>query len=343
MGTGDWNDGMNLVGEGGKGESAWLGWFLVDVLKGMSEMSQVLGRTDLSAEYLRQREALVARIEGTTWDGDWYIRAIFDDGTLLGSSANAEARIDSIPQSWASLSDAADVDRAHKALESAWSHLVQEDEGLALLFTPPFDTTVPSPGYIQAYPPGVRENGGQYTHAAIWLAMALARRGDGTRAEKLLRMLNPIERARNSESVQRYSVEPYSVAADVYRLPGRIGRGGWSWYTGSAAWMYRAWVEEVLGLKVRGDQLLMDPAIPSWWNGFHLHYRHGKALYAIRVENPEGCEHGVCWIEMDGRRMEDRVIPLTRSLVRHEILVRIGKPVENREQVAEPPEAKDSN
>ena len=156
--------------------------------------------------------------------------------------------------------------------------------------------------------------------------MALARRGDGTRAEKLLRMLNPIEQARDPESVQRYSVEPYVIAADVYRLPGRIGRGGWSWYTGSAAWMYRAWVEEILGLKVRGNRLLLDPVIPGWWNGFQVQYRHGKALYAIRVENPEGCERGVSWIEMDGRRLEDRVIPLTRDLVRHEILVRMGKP-----------------
>ncbi|MGO9410402.1 MAG: GH36-type glycosyl hydrolase domain-containing protein [Spirochaetia bacterium] len=324
MGTGDWNDGMNLVGVGGKGESSWLGWFLVDVLKGMSEMSEALGRTDMSAEYLHQREALIARVERAAWDGDWYVRAIFDDGTLLGSSASTEARIDSLPQSWASLSGGADEERAQKAIESAWSHLVREEEGLALLFTPPFDKAVPSPGYIRAYPPGVRENGGQYTHAAVWLAMALLRRGDGTRAEKLLRILNPIEQTRNPESVQRYSVEPYAIAADVYRLPGRIGRGGWSWYTGSAAWMYRAWVEEVLGLKVRGNRLLIEPVIPGWWSGFSVQYLYGKALYAVRVENPEGRERGVSWIEMDGRRMEDGVVPLTRDLVKHEILVRMG-------------------
>ncbi len=325
MGTGDWNDGMNLVGAGGRGESVWLGWFLVDVLKGMSEMSDVLGQDDASRKYLQQREALISRIEQSAWDGEWYIRAIFDDGTLLGSSANAEARIDSLPQSWASLSGGAGGDRMQKAMESAWSQLVREEEGLALLFTPSFDKAVPSPGYIQAYPPGVRENGGQYTHAALWLCMALARRGDGTRAAKLLRMLNPIEKTRNPDAARQYSVEPYVVAADVYRLPGRIGRGGWSWYTGSAAWMYRAWVEEVLGLKVRSSNLLLDPVIPGWWNGFRMQYRHGKALYAIRVENPEGCEHGVSWIEMDGRRLEDRVIPLTCDLVKHDILVRMGK------------------
>ena len=281
---------------------------------------------DPAREYLDQREALIARIENAAWDGEWYIRGTFDDGSLLGASANAEARIDSLPQSWASLCGGADGKRAQTALDSAWTQLVLEREGLALLFTPPFDKAQPSPGYILAYPPGVRENGGQYTHAAVWLAMALARRGDGTRAEKLLRMLNPIEQARDRESVERYSVEPYVITADVYRLPGRVGRGGWSWYTGSAAWMYRAWVEEILGLKVRGNRLLLDPVIPQWWNGFRLQYRHGKALYSIQVENPEHCERGVAWIEMDGRRIEDQVIPLTRELVRHEVLVRMSKP-----------------
>jgi cyclic beta-1,2-glucan synthetase len=328
MGTGDWNDGMNLVGAGGRGESVWLGWFLVDVLKGMSEMSEALGLTGASREYQEQRESLIAGIEHTAWDGDWYIRAIFDDGTLLGSSTSTEARIDSIPQSWASLSGGADMDRAHKALESGWSQLVREEEGLVLLFTPPFDKAVPSPGYIQAYPPGVRENGGQYTHAALWLAMALARRGDGTRAAKLLRMLNPIEKSRDPEAARRYSIEPYALAADVYRLPGRIGMGGWSWYTGSAAWMYRAWVEEVLGLKVRAKRLLIDPVIPGWWKEFRAQFRHGKALYAIHVENPGGCERGVSWMEMDGRRLKDRVIPLARDLAKHEVLVRMGKPGE---------------
>jgi len=234
--------------------------------------------------------------------------------------------IDSLPQSWAWLSGAADADRAAIALESAWKHLVREDEGLVLLFTPPFDTSEPSPGYIKGYPPGVRENGGQYTHAALWFAMALARQGDGERAAKILRMLNPIEHTRDAEAVWRYGLEPYVVAADVYRLPERIGHGGWSWYTGSAAWMYRAWVEEVLGLKVRGDHMQLNPVIPGWWEGFYLSYRHGEAIYEIQVENPEGCERGVSWVEMDGRRMPDGVIPLHRDLVKHRILVHMGKP-----------------
>jgi len=325
MGTGDWNDGMNLVGAGGKGESVWLAWFMADVLNRMAEMSDLLGRTDLSRTYHQDRKTLIQRVEGFAWDGKWYSRATFDDGTILGSSVNTEARIDSLPQSWAWISGAADPKRAKKALESAWSHLVREDEGLVLLFEPPFDTSEPSPGYIKGYPPGVRENGGQYTHAALWLAMAMARSGDGTRAVKMLRMLNPIEHARDPESVWRYGVEPYVVSADVYRLPGWIGHGGWSWYTGSAAWMYRAWVEEILGLKVRGQTMRLDPAIPGWWDGFQISYRHGEALYEIEVENPEHSERGVIWVEMDGKRLKDGLIILDQELVKHHVVVRMGQ------------------
>ncbi|MGA2532307.1 MAG: glucoamylase family protein [Candidatus Aminicenantales bacterium] len=326
IGAGDWNDGMNLVGAGGKGESVWLAWFMADVLQGMAEFSKLLERPDLSQSYQQDRIALIQRAERAGWDGEWYLRAIFDDGTPLGSSANKEAKIDSLPQSWAWLSGAAGADRADRAIESVWKHLVREDDCLVLLLTPPFDRSNPSPGYIQGYPPGVRENGGQYTHAALWFAMALARRGDGTGAAKILRMLNPIERARDPETVWRYGLEPYAVPADVYRLPGRIGQGGWSWYTGSATWMYRAWVEEVLGLKVRGDHMQLDPVIPGWWDGFHLRYRRGEAIYEIQVENPEHCERGVSWVEMDGQRMRDGVIPLDRDLVKHRILVHVGKP-----------------
>ena len=213
------------------------------------------------------------------------------------------------------------------ALESAWRHLVREDEGLVLLFEPPFDKTSPSPGYIKGYPPGVRENGGQYTHAALWMAMAMARSGDGERAVNMLRMLNPIEHAREPESVWNYGVEPYVIAADVYRLPGRIGQGGWSWYTGSAAWMYRAWVEEILGFQVRGEQMRVNPVIPAAWEGFSLRYRHGEAIYEIRVENPaqvrERSSLGGDWM-VDAYRMG--IIQLQRNLVKHQILVRMGSP-----------------
>jgi cyclic beta-1,2-glucan synthetase len=326
MGTGDWNDGMNLVGAGGKGESVWLAWFLVEVLDGMAGLSDLMDQPDLSRAYLQKREELIRCIERTAWDGEWYLRATFDDGTPLGSAAAEEARIASIPQSWAWLSGAADPNRADRALESAWRHLVREDDGVVLLFTPPFDKMEPSPGYIKGYPPGVRENGGQYTHAALWLAMAMARKGDGERAAKILRLINPIEHARDPETVWRYGVEPYVIAADVYRLSGRVGQGGWSWYTGSAAWMYRAWVEEVLGLKIRGDHMQIDPVIPGWWEGFSLRYRHGESIYEIQVENPEGFERGVSWLEMDGQSLPDGVIPLERGFVKHRILVRLGKP-----------------
>jgi cyclic beta-1,2-glucan synthetase len=325
MGTGDWNDALDLVGAEGKGESIWLAWFLVDVLEDMAELSDLLGQREAGRAYLEKRDVLIEHTERSAWDGQWYLRGTFDDGTPLGSSGNPEARIDSLPQSWAWLTGAARPHRAEMALDSAWAHLVREDQDLVLLFEPPFDISEPSPGYIRGYPPGVRENGGQYTHAAVWLAMALARRGDGTRAAKVLRILNPIERTRDSDSVWRYGIEPYVVAADVYRLHGRIGQGGWSWYTGAAAWMYRAWVEEILGLKVRGQTLRMDPVIPASWEGFRLLYRHGEAVYEIQVENPDRCERGVLWVEMDGRRMTDGVIALERSLVKHRVLVHMGQ------------------
>ena len=326
MGTGDWNDGMNLVGAEGRGESVWLAWFLVDVLESMAKMADLLDRPDLGESYRHDRTALTRRIENSAWDGEWYLRAFNDEGTPLGAAASVEARIDSIPQSWAWLCGAADPERAGRALESAWSHLVREDEGLVLLLAPPFDKLEPSPGYIKGYPPGARENGGQYTHAALWLAMAMARRGDGARAFKLLRMLNPIEHARDPQSVWRYGIEPYVVAGDVYRLPDRIGHGGWSWYTGSAAWMYRAWVEEVLGLQLRGETLRITPVIPGEWDGFQMSYRHGEAVYEIVVENPEHREAGVAWVELDGGRVENGVIGLERDLVKHRVLVHMGKP-----------------
>ncbi len=325
MGTGDWNDGMNLVGAGGTGESVWLGWFLVGVLRAMEELADASENAALGRSFARERDALASRIESSAWDGEWYLRAFFDDGTPLGSSASREARIDSLPQSWARLSGAGDEERTHRALESAWRHLVREDDALVLLFEPPFDTSDPSPGYIRGYPPGVRENGGQYTHAALWFAMAMARGGDGERAAGMLRLLNPIERARDPDSVRRYGVEPYVVAADVYLLPGRTGHGGWSWYTGSAAWMYRAWLEEVLGLEVRNDLMRFRPVIPRWWDGFEVRYRHGQALYEIDVVNPDGVESGVAWIELDGRRLPALAIPLERNAVTHRVLVQMGE------------------
>ncbi len=321
IGTGDWNDGMNLVGAKGKGESIWLAWFLSDLLERMAEMATVLDMPERSAGYRQDRADLIGRIEKAGWDGKWYLRGTFDDGSPLGSAASREAKIDSLPQSWAWLSGSADRLRAKQAMESAWEHLVLKDEGVVLLFTPPFDTVEPSPGYIRGYPPGVRENGGQYTHAALWMAMAMARMGDGERAATLLRFINPIEHARHADSVWHYQVEPYAVAADVYRLPGRVGQGGWTWYTGSAAWMYRAWIEDVLGLQVRGDEMYMNPVFPDSWKGFSLRFQYGEAVYQIEVKNPHGCGCGVDSVTLDGQLLTNGIIALEKNCITHHVVV----------------------
>jgi len=332
IGTGDWNDGMNLVGAEGKGESVWLAWFLVDVLERMTELARHVGQESLIDGYRRDRETLVKSIEANAWDGAWYRRATFDNGTPLGSSKNTEAKIDSLPQSWAAITKAGDTARADIALESAWKYLVREDEGIVQLFDPPFENSEPHPGYIRGYPPGVRENGGQYTHAALWLAMANARRGRGDAAGKILRMINPIEHARETDAVWRYGIEPYVIAADVYRLPGRIGQGGWSWYTGSASWMYRVWIEEVLGLKRRGDTLIVDPSIPAEWPEFTIAYRFDNTLYDIRVVNPDKVEHGVASVEVDGIEIAGIVIPLRTDKPRYDVRVTLGKQSDAREE-----------
>jgi cellobiose phosphorylase len=285
IGTGDWNDGLNSVGDEGKGESVWLAWFLVDVLKKFAEVCAGRGEQELASRYRERADRLSATVERIAWDGEWYLRAFFDDGTPLGSRQNEEARIDSLPQSWAVISGAGDPDRAAMAMRSVEEHLIREKENLVLLNTPPFDKSSPHPGYIMGYPPGVRENGGQYTHAALWVAMAFARMRDGDRAVKVLQMLNPIEHSRTPEDYAAYRTEPYVVAADVYSLESEIGRGGWTWYTGSAGWMYRVWLEEVLGFKLRAGRLSIEPVLPENWPGYLLTFRYGRTEYRIEVEN----------------------------------------------------------
>jgi cyclic beta-1,2-glucan synthetase len=325
IGSGDWNDGMNRVGIKGSGESIWLAWFLIGVLNEFAGMTKLHGSPEHVIAYRERARHLAEAVERHAWDGGWYLRAFFDDGTPLGSAASEEARIDSLPQSWAVLSGAADAERAARAVESACEQLVLKDENLVLLLAPPFDRSEKNPGYIKGYPAGVRENGSQYTHAALWLVMALCRRGDGDRAVSLLRMINPIERARDPEAVERYRVEPYVAAGDVYRLPERVGQGGWTWYTGSAAGMYRVWIEEVLGMKICDQVLVIDPVIPSGWKQFSIRYRRGEAIYDIAVENPEGARRGVAWVEMDGRRLEKPLIPLEEISIKHKVVVRMGK------------------
>ncbi|HEY3129173.1 MAG TPA: glucoamylase family protein [Acidobacteriota bacterium] len=326
MGGGDWNDGMNHVGTGGKGESVWLAWFLIEVLKEFAELVSLRGE-EAEARNYRERAAHFARaVEAEAWDGEWYRRAYYDDGTPLGSKQSEEAKIDSLPQSWAVISGAADTQRAAQALQSVQQHLVRESERLVLLFTPPFEKSPENPGYIKGYPPGVRENGGQYTHGSLWVALAFARRGDGNQAVKLLQMMNPVEHARNPEETGRYKVEPYVVAADVYSLEGRVGQGGWTWYTGSSGWMYRIWLEDVLGFKLRGKLLRIDPSISSDWEGYTLHYRRGQGRYRIQVENPDRVCRGVTSVQLDGQTLASREIELSESPGEHTILVRLGKP-----------------
>ena len=324
IGAGDWNDGLNRVGLGGKGESVWLAWFEICVLKDFAELLTLRELGD-EARACHVRAAQLAKtVDAQAWDGAWYRRAYFDDGTPLGSTENTEARIDSLPQTWAAISGAGDSDRVEVALRSLEENLVREADDLILLFTPPFDKTAADVGYIKGYPPGVRENGGQYTHAATWVAMAFARQGDGDKAVRLLRMLNPIERARNEKDCDRYKVEPYVMPGDVYSLVGQVGRGGWTWYTGAAAWTYRVWLEEILGFQRRGDTLTINPVIPKDWSGFRLRYRFQSTTYHITVENPDRCSRGVILVELDGVSAADKTVKLRDDGLAHEVRVVLG-------------------
>jgi cyclic beta-1,2-glucan glucanotransferase len=298
IGTGDWNDGMNRVGDGGKGESVWLGWLLVRTVELFAPLAE--SRDADRARRWRDHAASVREaLEREAWDGEWYRRATFDDGAWLGSKANAECRIDSIAQSWAVLSGAADPAHAAMAMVSLENHLIRRDNGLALLFTPPFDATPLDPGYIKGYPPGVRENGGQYSHAAMWAILAFAKLGAGDKAAELFALINPINHARAPEEIERYKVEPYVVAADVYSVSPHVGRGGWTWYTGSAAWMYRAGMEGILGIRREGAFLIVEPCIPAAWPGFDATVRLGATCYDICVENPSHRCRGISCAVLD--------------------------------------------
>ncbi len=286
FGTGDWNDGMNLVGAEGRGESVWLGWFLCAALQAFADLLET--KRPLIAQAWRERATAMAQaVEASCWDGEWYLRGFFDDGSPLGSHVNPEAQIDSLPQSWAVISQSGDPARAQKAMQSAERRLVSGRDRVVRLFTPPFDHSTPHPGYIMGYPPGLRENGGQYTHGALWMAQAHARMGDGNAAVRLLTMMNPVESSRDPQAVLRYRGEPYVVAADVSAPPAKAGQAGWTWYTGSAAWMYRVWIEDVLGFQLRGDELTISPIIPDDWAGFKITYRYHSTVYEIEVLRAE--------------------------------------------------------
>ena len=299
---GDWNDGMNRVGEGGKGESVWLGWFLLHALKTFAAHAEERGDDARMAAWGTHADRLKAALEGPGWDGSYYRRGFFDDGTALGSASAAECRIDSIAQSWCVLSGAYDGVRANAAMDAVLGELVDPDAGIVRLFTPPFDKTGKDPGYIKAYPAGVRENGGQYTHAATWVVCALAALGRADDAYACFGRLNPIVHAADRRAAEHYRVEPYVVAADIYAGGSYGGRGGWTWYTGSAGWLYRAAVEGILGIRLRGERLVVDPALPTDWPGFKATLRHLGRIYAIEVER---AADGRIRVTVDGREIED--------------------------------------
>ncbi len=324
IGTGDWNDGMDEVGEQGRGESVWLGWFLAYLLGPFAAFAESRGDAQQAGTYrahaARLREALEA-----SWDGEWYRRAYFDNGTPLGSAKNSECRIDAIAQSWSVISGLGDRARAHQAMASVEKWLIDREHRLILLLTPPFDKAEPSPGYIKGYVPGVRENGGQYTHAALWvvLAQALLRRGDA--AHELLSFINPIQRSSDREHVKRYRAEPYAVAADIYSAPGHVGRGGWTWYTGAAGWMYRVTVEHLLGIKREGEWLRFEPCLPAEWPGYNATLRIEGAEYAIDVDRSGRTGPDVVSVVVDGVTATDGRVHMDPRSGKHTVKVVVGR------------------
>jgi cellobiose phosphorylase len=325
MGSGDWNDGMNLVGIHGKGESVWLGFFLSTVLTSFAGLAGRRGDREFADLCRREAQDLRRNLAKHAWDGAWYRRAWFDDGSLLGTWSNAECSIDSIAQSWSVLSGAGDEARSRMAMDALDERLVRRDSGLIQLLDPPFDKSELNPGYIKGYVPGVRENGGQYTHAAVWAAMAFAALGDGRRAWELAGLINPLNHARTAESVAVYKVEPYVIAADVYGVRPHTGRGGWTWYTGAAGWYYRLIVESLLGMRREADRLFIFPHMRDDWDSFTLVYRFGDTPYRVQVirdPTETGAQEIRC--TLDGTDVGDAGIALIDDGGEHRVEVRVA-------------------
>jgi cellobiose phosphorylase len=320
MGAGDWNDGMNLVGAQGQGESVWLAFFLYDVLERFGRIA-VERHDETTVQLCTSLKAQLSQdIDLHTWDGKWYLRAFFDGGDPLGSEQNTECQIDLLPQAWAVLSGAAKPDRASLAMQSVDERLVRRADRLIQLFDPPFSRAPLNPGYIKGYPPGVRENGGQYTHAAVWAIWAFAALGKNQTAWELLDLINPMRRGSNKKDVQRYMVEPYVVAADVYSQPPHNGRGGWTWYTGSAAWMYRLIIEGLLGIRRAGDRLLFNPILNTEWDSCEVRYRFKSTIYHVTLKRgPIGT--GCRQIHLDGALVVGDGIELVDDNVVHQIVI----------------------
>jgi cellobiose phosphorylase len=325
MGCGDWNDGMNLVGAGGRGESVWLAWFLYHNLRLFADLARRREDVRFALDCDEHAERLRGNIEASAWDGAWYRRAYFDDGTPLGSAEGGECRIDSISQSWAALSGAGDPVRVRRAMASVDELLVVPEARLIKLLAPPFDTSPLEPGYIKAYGPGVRENGGQYTHAAIWTAMARGVMGDPDRAWGLFSMLNPIHHAGDRAATAVYKVEPYVMAGDIHAGPLHRGRGGWTWYTGAAGWMYRLIVETLLGIDLQVDTLRFTPLMPEHWDAFKVHYRFRDSVHHITFKRARGAT-GVRRVRLDGADQHEGRLRLASDGREHDVEVEVGDP-----------------
>ncbi|MCC6933458.1 MAG: hypothetical protein IT292_09420 [Deltaproteobacteria bacterium] len=308
IGCGDWNDGLNTVGAEGKGESVWLGWFIAHILERFSDMVVLRGDTAKAVELRRRARELVEAIDAEAWDGNWYRRAYFDDGTPMGSKLNAECQIDSLTQSWSVIAGGGDKNRQRQAMESVYTHLVNDKHRLIHLLWPPFVDNKPNPGYIQGYPAGLRENGGQYSHAAAWVVMAAALLGDGNKTLELFQMINPITHTDTHDKVIMYRTEPYVTCGDVYGAYPHVGRGGWSWYTGSSGWLYRVAVEHILGIKVSGDTFTVDPCLPSTWDRFSVKFKHRGVIYHIAVSNPDKVQRGVSSFKLDGKEIGGHMV-----------------------------------
>jgi cellobiose phosphorylase len=321
IGSGDWNDGLSRVGIRGAGESIWLGWFLYVILMKFAPICKDMGDEERSETYIRAAKSIVSAIEENGWDGSWYRRAYFDNGTPLGSASNNECQIDSLAQSWAAISGGARPYRVLEAMGALEQYLINRGQGTIMLLTPPFDKGDLEPGYIKGYVPGVRENGGQYTHAAIWVILAYAKMGMGDTAWELFNMINPINHSRTAMEYSRYKVEPYVMAADVYAVDPHSGRGGWTWYTGAASWMHRVCIRYMLGLKIKGDKFTISPCIPKAWSGYSIRYRYKNTVYNIEIKNPLGVNEGVKSIALDGRLVEDGMVSLLDDGREHDVEV----------------------
>ena len=319
MGSGDWNDGMNRVGNLGKGESVWLAWFLIKTMRGFIPLCEKKNDITRAERYIVHIVNLKQAIETNAWDGEWYLRAFFDNGEMMGSHLNEECKIDSIAQSWSLLSGEGNPERSKTALESVNRNLINKDDQIIKLFTPPFDKSQTDPGYIKGYVPGVRENGGQYTHAAIWTMMAYAQNNDAKMATDLFSLINPINHSSSMTASQKYKVEPYVIAADIYGVSPHVGRGGWSWYTGSASWMYRAAIESILGFTIHKNNIVVKPCIPKGWDQFQLTYKRGKAFYLITVLNNQS----EASIQVDGKLIEGHEISIMNDEIEHRVIIKM--------------------